>query len=520
MHEHGLANELLSKIYLVNNKTKIAKLYIEDACISYSEWGASRLVHKLKDEHHELFLKNIIKEGEKQTGNLYATNSLNRRSYDLFSIMRAAESITKEVEIKKMLTNLIKVVAECSGAQKSYLALVKRGQWSIEAEYTIGGDAQVMHSAPVNSVLPELLFNFVLHASKVVIINDARNDDKFLSPEETKLHKSILCLPLVNQGELYGILYLKNDLITNAFTEDKFDVLRLLTGQIIISIKNAKIYSSYVRFIPKEFFQLLEKDNVTDIELGDHIQKKMTILFSDIRNFTSQSERMTPKENFSFINEYLSHMEPIIRQHGGFIDKYMGDGIMALFSSNPDDAVTAAINMINALRNYNEQRVKAGHDEIAIGIGLNRGNLMLGAVGDNDRLDITVISDAVNAASRIETLTKLYKAPILITHNVYSNLINPSKFLIRRLGKIAVKGKKKRILVYEVFDADPAASKELKLKTLENYTKAISLFNEKRFNDALMQFKGIFKINPNDTVVQRWIAQTEEKLRKMQKEFH
>ncbi len=253
MHEHGLANELLSKIYLAENEIKIAKLFIEDACISYSEWGAIRIVHQLKNKYHELFMKNIIKEGEKQTSNLYAANSLTKSSYDLFSVMRAAESITREVEIKKMLSNLIKVVAECSGAQKSYLALVKRGQWSIEAEYTLGGDTQVLHSAPVQRVLPELIFNFVLHASKVVIINDARNEDKFLSPEETKMYKSILCLPLINQGELYGILYLRNDLITNAFTEDKFDVLRLLTGQIIISIKNARIYSSYVRFIPKSF---------------------------------------------------------------------------------------------------------------------------------------------------------------------------------------------------------------------------------------------------------------------------
>ncbi len=229
---------------------------------------------------------------------------------------------------------------------------------------------------------------------------------------------------------------------------------------------------------------------------------------------------MTPKENFSFINEYLSHMEPIIRKNGGFIDKYMGDGIMALFSSEPDDAVTAAINMINALNSYNEQLLKEGREEITIGIGLNRGNLMLGAVGDNDRLDITVISDAVNAASRIETLTKLYKAPILITHNVYSNLINPSKFLIRRLGKIAVKGKKKRILVYEVFDADPAASKELKLKTLENYEKAVSAYDEKKFLDALTLFKSILKINPNDTVVQRWITRIEERRLKKQKEYN
>ena len=96
---------------------------------------------------------------------------------------------------------------------------------------------------------------------------------------------------------------------------------------------------SYERFIPNAFLQLLKKESITDVEIGDKIEVEMTVLFSDIRSYTTLSESMTPKENFNFINSYLAHMEPVIHKHHGFIDKYIGDAIMALFDGDPDDAV-------------------------------------------------------------------------------------------------------------------------------------------------------------------------------------
>jgi len=166
----------------------------------------------------------------------------------------------------------------------------------------------------------------------------------------------------------------------------------------------------------------------------------MTTMFADIRGFTTLSETMTPQENFKFINGYLTQMEPIIDKYNGFIDKYIGDAIMALFPTCADDAVQAAIAMLKKLVDYNQGRQRAGYQLINIGIGIHTGPLMLGTVGGQNRMDGTVISDAVNLASRVEGLTKIYGTPLLITEQTYSSLTDVSQYHIRVIDCVTVKG--------------------------------------------------------------------------------
>jgi class 3 adenylate cyclase len=372
----------------------------------------------------------------------------------------------------------------------------------VEASYTPGGEAEILKSIPCKNIIPESVLSYVLHSLKELVINDASQETRLLTPDEIIRYKSLMCLPLLNQGELSGILFLENSLATNSFTVNNRDALNLLAGQIVVSMQNAFIYSSYIRFIPGEFLQLLGKKSIIDVSLGDSIQKNMTVLFADIRNFTRRSEEMTPAENFAFMNEYNSLMEPIIRHNGGFIDKYMGDGIMALFSSTPDDALTAAINMIKSLNRYNENRFQNNKDNISIGIGLNTGNIMLGAVGDEKRMDITVISDAVNVSSRIQVLTKLLGGSLLITEEVFSRLKDPSKYMMRSMGERLIRGKSRRVKVYEVFDADTPQLKELKKKTIKEFEKAVSLYDEKNKQEAIALFK---TMSPDDPAVNKWI---------------
>jgi len=135
--------------------------------------------------------------------------------------------------------------------------------------------------------------------------------------------------------------------------------------------------SSFSRFVPGEFLKLLNKENITDVKLGDHILREMTILFSDIRSFTSLSEKMTPQQNFNFLNSYLKRMNPFIWNNKGFIDKYIGDAIMALFPDGEESALSAAIEMINHLPVYNTHRHNCRYAPIEIGIGMHSGEVML-----------------------------------------------------------------------------------------------------------------------------------------------
>jgi class 3 adenylate cyclase/HAMP domain-containing protein len=206
---------------------------------------------------------------------------------------------------------------------------------------------------------------------------------------------------------------------------------------------------AYARFVPNEFLELLNKDQIIDIQLGNHLEMTMTVLFSDIRAFTTLSEKMSPQESFDFINAYLRKMGPIIRENNGFIDKYIGDAIMALFI-NADDALKAAMTMQHDLLEFNEAREHQGFPVTKIGIGINTGELMLGIIGEQNRLQCTVISDAVNVASRVESLTKTYKTSLIISESTYKQLTEPSRYVIRFLDNIKVKGRSERVKLFAV----------------------------------------------------------------------
>jgi len=267
----------------------------------------------------------------------------------------------------------------------------------------------------------------------------------------------------------------------------------------------AKLNAAYERFVPREFLALLDKKSVLDVQLGDQVEKEITLLFCDIREFTSMSEEMTPQDNFNFINAYLSRMEPIISQHHGMIDKYIGDSIMALFPNCADDAAQAAINLLKRLSEYNFTRGRPKRPIIKIGIGLNSGLLMLGTVGGKNRMDGTVISDAVNLASRVEGLTKIYGASLLITEYTYAKLSRPLQYHIRVIDAVKVKGKSQEVTIYEIFDADPPEIIALKEQTLFNFKEGFVLYHCDEFNDARPFFEKVLQVNKNDKVAQIYL---------------
>jgi class 3 adenylate cyclase len=229
------------------------------------------------------------------------------------------------------------------------------------------------------------------------------------------------------------------------------------TGSVAFQIRT-RIYKStkdvadtadsFSRFVPHEFLTFLGKEKIEDVTLGDQVLREMTILFSDIRSFTSLSEKMTPRENIDFLNEYLQSVCPIIRSSGGFIDKFIGDAIMALFPGDPDDAITAADAIFNKLDEFNAQRSKQGKEPISIGVGIHTGKLMLGTIGESHRIETTVISDSVNIASRLEGLTKEYRSKIILSRDTAVQL-TVHRENVRAIGTVHVKGRTEQIEIFE-----------------------------------------------------------------------
>ncbi|NEP59864.1 MAG: response regulator [Symploca sp. SIO2G7] len=283
-----------------------------------------------------------------------------------------------------------------------------------------------------------------------------------------------------------------NDYLSKPFNKNE------LLARIKIHMRLAKINAAYGRFVPHDFLHFLGQESIIDVKLGDHVQQEMTILFSDIRSFTSLSEGMSPQENFNFINSYLSQVSPVIRAHNGFIDKYIGDAIMALFPESADDAVQGAITMQEQVALYNQYRHNSGYLPIAIGIGLHTGSLMLGTIGEQERMESTVISDAVNLASRLEGLTKLYGARIIISEATLSELHNVPQYSYRYLDRVKVKGKKLAVAIFEICNGDPERLKELKMKTKTRFEEAVFLCHNQEFAAAQQIFEEILQKNPQD----------------------
>ena len=259
------------------------------------------------------------------------------------------------------------------------------------------------------------------------------------------------------------------------------------------------------RFVPFELLEMLDRGSIVDVALGDQVQKEMTVLFSDIRSFTRLSEQMTPQENFAFINSYLRRMGPVIRNHKGFIDKYIGDAIMALFPESADDAFAAALEMQTGLVNWNEGRRKHGLQPVQIGVGINHGRLMLGTIGENERMEGTVISDAVNLASRIEGLTRMYGAAVLTGDGTLAALRNPDRFHFRRLDRVRVKGKKEVIDLYELLDALSESDRASRDRTRADFESGLEFYLAGDFKAAGAAFTAVANQDSADLVARLYI---------------
>ncbi len=272
--------------------------------------------------------------------------------------------------------------------------------------------------------------------------------------------------------------------------------------------KLAKLIKANSRFVPQEFLQNLGKDGIEEIELGDQVEREMTVVFTDIRGFTPISEALSPPEIFNFLNEYLSVIVPIIEKYGGFIDKFIGDSVMALFPNSPDDAIKAVMEFERPIELFNKKLQNRGMNKIHVGTGIHTGSMILGTIGHDNRLETTVISDAVNTAARVEGLTKYYDTPVIVTEETLQRLENHEDFDYRFLDKVKVKGKKNSLSVYQFL----SPKEELKIASIPRYNEALSLFQEGKIIEAEEIFRSLAAKNPDDKASKRFIDRCADSL--------
>ena len=328
---------------------------------------------------------------------------------------------------------------------------------------------------------------------------------------------SYITIPFGIAGENFATLHIANTLneyFTPAIMEN-VNVFADAASPIIANAlsmhelaelqKNTRI--AFARYVPADVMDEIISDTARKTNVSEN--RNISILFSDIRNFTRMSENQDAQSVVNLLNSYFSSMGCEIISENGYIDKFIGDAIMAVFGAtqnsenSTENAIRAGIKMLASLENFNNTAEKNQRNKIAIGIGINCGECILGNIGFQNKMDYTVIGDTVNLASRIESLTKLYRHPLIISEDVYETV--KDKFLLRRIGNVYVKGKEKPVGLFSVYsgfngmdstvlrsgdvqDLPQVSSLMINRETLVNYNKGLQVFLLREWKLAIEYF--------------------------------
>ncbi|MFN0033112.1 MAG: CHASE2 domain-containing protein [Flavobacteriales bacterium] len=272
--------------------------------------------------------------------------------------------------------------------------------------------------------------------------------------------------------------------------------------------RNRRLKVAFGSYVSPEVVEQIIKDQQV-VQLGGE-RKLLTVLFSDIRSFTTYSEQMDPQQVVRMLNGYLSSMSECVFAEKGTIDKFIGDAIMAIFGApvpqpdHADRACRVAIGMMKELVRFNQSEVTEGRSAIQIGIGINTDEMTVGNIGSEKRFDYTVVGDAVNLGSRLEGLTKFFGVPILVSDSTMQQCTS-GRFLFRQMATVRVKGKEQHVIVHElVGEKEESASK---VPWVQLWNESVALYNSRNFAGALDLLKQCDELVSNDLSTKAYLAE-------------
>ena len=252
----------------------------------------------------------------------------------------------------------------------------------------------------------------------------------------------------------------------------------------------------YEKYIPKQFIKFLGKSSVLDLVVGSQVKKEVTTMFCDVRNSGEVSTSLSLEENFNYINSYLNTVAPIIRKYNGFIDKFMGDGIMAVFTKSRQayDCAHAIIKAINA---KNQENVSMPN--LDVGVALNTGDVVFGVVGDETRKSITILSDTVDFTAKIDEINKVFGSQITFSKSVLNDLSANLNINYRYIGNLQV-NEKEFISVFESLDAYPRTKREKLIKHKTQFEQGVRAYVNGKFAQSSKIFEELYRKVKDDKV--------------------
>ena len=516
LRDEAQANELTARYLLALGLPRAADGYLREARYLCDRWGARRKVEQLEREYPQLRHQSGASANSHAT-RIAGTQTIvaDSASLDINSVMKASQTIAGEIVVDQLLKTTLQLLLENAGGRKAYFAVQEDDDLVIRAYVDLAQEAAALPlpmrlSAQADLIVPLSVVNNVLRTGRLLVLNDPARSGRFASDPYIALNRplSVMCVPIQRHDRFNGAIYMENGLTVGAFSEERVEVIRLLSAQAAISLENAKRHEDQVRliaaqrrFVPEQFLESLGHSDIAHVGPGEFVAREMSVLFADLRSFTPLAERLGPRATIELLNRHFTRVSEPIIEAGGFIDSYTGDEVMALFPLPADSAVRAGVAMFRALNAFNAESAAAGGPELSMGAGINTGPLVLGTVGSADRLKCGVVGDTVNTASRIEQLTKRYAACLLIGEHTFRSLREPGKFTIRRVDRVATKGKQLAISLYEVLDSESPERRRAKESTRDLLEQALALSLAGDFAPARDVLEKARAIDPADSVL-------------------
>ncbi len=460
----ALGYEVAGKLCLSQHADDLAGYYLTAAYNSYGEWGSAAKQLDIEKKYYK-YITRDLRPSTTTTHSTSLTNTSHIALLDFSSILKAATTISGEIVLANLLRKLMDIAIENAGAQSGILLLERDGKLFIEARSIVGSNETAIreHQEITGSdLMVESVIKYVKRTGESIVVQDAVKDTRFENDPYVQKNKikSILALPIINQGKLIGILYLENNLTTGAFTQERIDLLSLLSGQIAVSIDNAILYDQMEQKVRDRTAELeTEKKksddllfNILPAETAEELKREgktkprkfesVTVMFTDFEDFTKHAEKLTPDELVQEVDECFSAFDEIIDKYGiekikTIGDSYMCVGGLSITNNNHTvDAVRAACDIQQWMQKRMEERTKNQQSFFRIRIGLHTGPVVAGVVGIR-KFAFDIWGDTVNTASRMESGSEAGK--VNISGSTYAFIKDDFKCTYR--GKIAAKNK-------------------------------------------------------------------------------
>jgi adenylate cyclase len=388
---------------------------------------------------------------------------LERENYLLTVLYEAGKALSSKLALEHICEQVISLACLIEGVERGFVMLFdERGE--------VARQTEVRYRDPASSgsrpqiILSTRVLELIRKERQPILIDDVSADERFSGSESLKISglRSAMCAPLVGKEQLFGVLYVDNLEKASAFTQDELNVFALVAAQAGAAVDNAMAHekiaqqslqrSALERFLSPEVVEMVVAN--PDIRLGG-VNQEVTVMFADIRGFTTMSETMEPARVVEILNEYFTRVTDVIFDNGGTLDKYIGDAVMAVFGapiSKGNDAaaaVNSAMQIQRLLIELNRDAAARNWPELRVGIGINTGNAIAGNIGSPRRLDYTVVGDAVNTAQRL--MSNAVGGQILISESTAKKLGKTGKTIdLERLPELKVKGRSEAVPVFRV----------------------------------------------------------------------